>query len=55
MHSIGVAKFIKAFIGSTGTPLHPLAAAHLAVSIAAWLPFPGRQKVQHDCLDPHFL
>jgi len=32
-----------------------LAAAHLATSMAGWLPLPGRQNYQHDCLVPHFF
>ena len=34
---------------------HPFACAHLAVSMAAWLPLEGRQRVQQEDLVPHFL
>jgi len=32
-----------------------LAWAHLATSMAAWLPLLGRQTAQHEALVPHFL
>ena len=34
---------------------HPLAWAHLATSIADWLPLLGRHKVQQEALVPHFF
>jgi hypothetical protein len=52
MQSMG-AEMVRAVEGTE--PTHPLALAHLAVSIAAWLPFPGRQKVQQEDLLPHFF
>ena len=51
MHSWGVPRITASFCPY----IHPFACAHLAVSIAASLPFEGRQRVQQDTLDPHFF
>ena len=35
--------------------MHPLACAHLATSIAGWLPLLGRHNAQQEALVPHFF
>lgn len=52
MHYWGVA---RAKAVEMTAPKQWFLSAHLAVSIAAWLPFPGRQNVQQLLLVPHFF
>jgi len=53
MHSWGVRR-AKELISGT-YPRQLFFWAHLATSMAAWLPFDGRQRVQQDTLVPHFF
>ena len=51
MHSWGVFRITAILVSLRQS----FAWAHFATSIAAWLPFEGRQRAQHEVLVPHFF